>query len=83
MKFNKIQPKIKQKVSYTYFLPDKAIALEYLTKYCENLRMRKVDILDEALTKLFQKEKKYSKELETERYKEFKKEFENNLLDKK
>lgn len=84
MKFQKIKhkPKLKSKVSFTYFLPKHAVALEYLTRYCVNLRLKKVDILDEAFTNLFEKEKKYKKELKSKRFQEFEKEFGKNFINK-
>lgn len=84
MKFQKIKhkPKLKLKVSYTYYSPEHATALEYLTKYCIKLRLKKVDVLNEAFTMLFEKEKKYSKELNSKRFQEFKKKFGKDFIDK-
>ena len=73
----------KVKIGFTYFLPHQSAALEYLSKHCENLRKTKVDILDEALTRLFKRVKPYKDLLETEEFKVFEKEYKKGLINGK
>lgn len=82
MNTEKIKPINRQKRSFTYFLPDHDISLEYLTKYCENIRTSKVNIVEEALTDVLLKNK-YKKELETPRFQKFKKDFGSPFENKK
>ena len=68
------------KVSYTYFLPNHAAALEYLSKHCEDLKTSKVDLLDKALTRLFNRVKPYKDLLNTLEYKEFERKYKKGLV---
>lgn len=65
----------RDKISYTYFLPNHGAALDYLSKHCEDLKRSKVDILDEALSRLFNRVKPYKELLDTPEFAKFKREY--------
>lgn len=63
------------KRGFTYILNHQYIKLEYLANHCEDLRATKISIINDALTRLFNRVKPYKELLETPEYKQFAKEW--------
>lgn len=73
----------KAKLGFTYFLPNHASALEYLSKHCADIKTSKVDILNEALIRLFKRVKPYKDILQSSEYKKFETQYKKELLSDK
>lgn len=63
----------KGKRGFTYILNNNYIKLDFLAEHCEDLRMTKIGIIDESLTRLFNRVKPYKELLSSPQYKLFKK----------
>ena len=60
---------------FTYILNNNYIKLDYLAEHCEDLCITKINIIDDSLTRLFNRVKPYKELLDTPEFREFEKQW--------